>query len=455
MSRFPAIASGKETTFGELVSTVSTNNKKVQKREYLECGRFPVVDQGQQFIGGYCNDESKVISEDLPLLVFGDHTRTFKYLDQPFVPGADGVKVLKPLGVSAKWLYHIAHALDFPDKGYARHFQHLKNAKLRVPPLPDQRRIVEEIEKQFSHLEVGVAALRRVQANLKRYRAAVLKAACEGRLVPTEAELAAQGRASVAGGRMPGATANHYETGEQLLARILADRRKNWHGRGKYKEPAAPDTADLPPLPEGWVWASPSQLSSADAYALAIGPFGSNLKVSDYTDAGVPLVFVRNIRSGQFGGERTVFVSASKANELRAHHVSAGEILVTKMGEPPGEACLYPDSATDAVITADCIKLRLTPNLLQKRFFVHAINSDVVKPQIQLITKGVAQMKISLGRFSSLAIPMPPLSEQTRIVDEVERRLSVIEKLEATVAANLQRAARLRQSILQRAFFPY
>lgn len=254
---------------------------------------------------------------------------------------------------------------------------------------------------------------------------------------------------------MPGATANHYETGEQLLARILADRRKNWHGRGKYKEPAAPDTADLPPLPEGWVWASPSQLSSADAYALAIGPFGSNLKVSDYTDAGVPLVFVRNIRSGQFGGERTVFVSASKANELRAHHVSAGEILVTKMGEPPGEACLYPDSATDAVITADCIKLRLTPNLLQKRFFVHAINSDVVKPQIQLITKGVAQMKISLGRFSSLAIPMPPLSEQTRIVDEVERRLSVIEKLEATVAANLQRAARLRQSILQRAFFPY
>ena len=96
------------TTFGALVSAVSTNEKKLPKGEYLASGRFPVVDQGQQFIGGYSDDEAKVISADLPLLVFGDHTRTFKYLDRPFVPGADGVKVLKPLGVNAKWLYEIA-----------------------------------------------------------------------------------------------------------------------------------------------------------------------------------------------------------------------------------------------------------------------------------------------------------------------------------------------------------
>ena len=336
----------------------------------------------------------------------------------------------------------------------------LLDLPVELPSIAEQRRIVAEIEKQFTRLDAGVTALRRVQANLKRYRAAVLKAACEGRLVPTEAELTRKKTPSPLAGE-GGGEGESYETGEQLLARILADRRKNWlasaeqagrHGRGKYKEPVAPDTTNVPPLPEDWIWASPDQLSSAAAYALAIGPFGSNLKVSDYTDAGVPLVFVRNIRSAQFGGERTVFVSASKANELRAHYVSAGEILVTKMGEPPGEACLYPDSAPDAVITADCIKLRLAPILLQKRFFVHAINSEVVKPQIQLITKGVAQMKISLGRFSSLAIPMPPLAEQTRIVAEVERRLSVIEEQEAAVAVNLKRAARLRQSILARAF---
>ncbi|MCX6893236.1 MAG: restriction endonuclease subunit S, partial [Verrucomicrobia bacterium] len=299
----------------------------------------------------------------------------------------------------------------------------IRDTLLPVPPLPEQHRIVAEIEKQFTRLEAGVVALRRVQSNLKRYRAAVLKAACEGKLVPTEAELARVGRVPPRGVR-PNAknaasgdaaySAAPFETGEQLLQRILAERRQNWQGRGKYKEPAAPDTTKLPPPPSGWTWVTPEQVSSSDAYALAIGPFGSNLKVSDYTEAGVPLVFVRNIRSSRFGGERSVFVSKSKAAELYPHQVRAGDILVTKMGEPPGDACLYPDSAPDAVITADCIKLHLTALLPQKRFFMHAVNSEVVKPQIQLITKGVAQMKVSLGRFSTLAIPLPPPSPSKR-----------------------------------------
>ena len=197
----------KETTFGTLIETISINEKKLPKGNYAEVGRFPVVDQGQHFIGGYSDDEARVVSENLPLIVFGDHTRAFKYLDRPFVPGADGVKVLKPIGVNAKWLYQIAHALEFPDKGYARHFQHLKLAKLFVPPLDEQRRIVAEIEKQFTRLEAGVVALRQVQAKLKRYRATVLKAACEGHLVPTEAELARQ-------------EDRPYEPASELLARI-------------------------------------------------------------------------------------------------------------------------------------------------------------------------------------------------------------------------------------------
>src|SRR5204862_2529124 len=88
-----------------------------------------------------------------------------------------------------------------------------KLGALPIPlPLPDeQRRIVAEIEKQFTRLEAGVAGLRRLQANLKRYRAAVLKAACEGKLVPTEAELARQEGRS-------------YETGAQLLERTLKSR---------------------------------------------------------------------------------------------------------------------------------------------------------------------------------------------------------------------------------------
>ena len=118
----------------------------------------------------------------------------------------------------------------------------LRELSVLLPPLPEQHRIVAEIEKQFTRLDDSVDALKRAQANLKRYRASVLKAACEGKLVPTEAELA----------RSEGP---EYEPADRLLERILIERRAKWESkkkrRGKYKEPVAPDTSALPELPEG------------------------------------------------------------------------------------------------------------------------------------------------------------------------------------------------------------
>src|SRR5205823_552013 len=116
-------------------------------------------------------------------------------------------------------------------------------------PLDEQQRIVAEIEKQFTRLDAGVASLMRVQTALKRYRASVFKAACEGRLVLTEAELARKENRS-------------YETGEELLQRILKEHREKWQGRGGYKEPDTPDTSGLPALPDGWTYVSVESVGS-------------------------------------------------------------------------------------------------------------------------------------------------------------------------------------------------
>jgi len=364
--------------------------------------------------------------------------------------GSTEFHVLRPrAGVDARYVYYFVSSQTFR-KEASGHMTgavglrrvpsaYLEKQLIPLPGIEQQRAIVSEIEKQFSRLDEAVANLQRVKANLKRYKASVLKEAVEGRLVPLEAELARRDGRS-------------FETGEQLLQRILETRREEWSGKRNYREPATPETTEQADLPTGWAWASPDQLSASESYSLAIGPFGSSLKVSDYTTEGVPLVFVRNIRAVSFGGPETVFVTSEKAAELKAHIVEAGDILVTKMGAPPGDVCMYPKTRPPAVITADCIKLRLVKKHISAAFFGYAIESKLVQTQIQGITKGVAQLKVSLGNFSALAFPLPPVEEQQRIVAEVDRRLSLVRGVEMEVDANLKRAQALRQSVLQKSF---
>jgi type I restriction enzyme S subunit len=237
-----------------------------------------------------------------------------------------------------------------------------------------------------------------------------------------------------------------------LLARILTERRQNWQGRGKYKEPVTPNMTNLPKLPHGWCWAGTEQVTAGIDNAITIGPFGSNLMVKDYRESGVSLIFVREIRSENFRRPDSRYISTQKASELATHKVRGGDVVITKMGEPPGDTAIYPEDLPDAIATSDCIKLTPNPKATTAAFLKYAIRAQPVKDQIERVTRGVAQKKMSLARFKTVAIPFPPLAEQARIVAEVERRLSVVDELESVVSANLQRASSLRQSILQKAF---
>lgn len=331
----------------------------------------------------------------------------------------------------------------------------LKNLKFPLPPLNEQNRIVAKLEELFSDLDAGISELNTAQAKLKQYRQSLLKAAVEGDL-------------SRAWRESRPADAKE-ETGAQLLERILIERRKRWEEKQlakfteqgkqppkdwqkKYPEPVKPDNTDLPKLPDGWVWASVKQVASDERYSLAIGPFGSNLKVPDYRDSGVPLVFVRNIRSGNYGGEYTKYITQEKAKELHAHNIKAGDVLVTKMGEPPGDADVYPANQPPAVITADCIKIRCESGLMIAEFLKAAINSEIGKRQIRPMTQGVAQKKVSLERFSNLAVPLPPLSEQSSIVQvlsDAEHEASA--QLKA-IELSLKQSTAQRKNILRAAF---
>ncbi len=311
---------------------------------------------------------------------------------------------------------------------------YLKQSTIPVAPPDQQKRIVAEIEKQFSRLDEAVANLKRVKANLKRYKAAVLKAAVEGCLVETEAELARrEGRS--------------YETGAKLLQRILETRRSQWQGKGKYKEPAAPDITDLPELPEGWVWVSVEQT------ALIISGLTKNPK-REALPSKYPYLRVANVYANELRLNEIEYIGVAES-ELGKLLLQRNDLLVVEGNGSPdqiGRVALWDGSISNCVHQNHIIKVRFSDVSLPK-WVMNWLLSPGGRHQIERVSSSTSGLHtLSTGKVSCLPVPLPPIAEQHRIVAEVDRRLSLIRKAEAQVAANLQRAERLRQAILRRAF---
>lgn len=134
--------------FSEAFEDKTGGQTKIQKGDYLNDGLLPVVDQGQSLFGGFTNDPDLVCKIELPCILFGDHTKTFKFIKKPFALGADGVKVLKQRSdVDPKFAFHYLNTLTLPDVGYSRHFRFLKRTFFPIPPLKEQRRIAAILDK--------------------------------------------------------------------------------------------------------------------------------------------------------------------------------------------------------------------------------------------------------------------------------------------------------------------
>ena len=305
--------------------------------------------------------------------------------------------------------------------------QVLWNISFPLPPLPEQKRIVTKLDGLFAHLEEVKTRLEKVPQLLKDFRQAVLTKAVSGDLTK---EYRAEHGIS-------------YESNRRELEKLISE------------VMSVMKTSELPNSQmfcSDWLSVLPEHLAKPEKYSLGIGPFGSNLKVSDYKEAGKPLVFVRNIKANNFQSLNQKFISESKFHELSAHTVSSGDLLITKMGDPPGDCEIYPAELDDAVITSDCLKFRVNDKFASNRFYRNVVNSQIVKSQLGVITKGVAQQKISLKRFKTIFLPFTCRQEQDEIVKRVEILLSRIDKIEERYVALKKKSVNLPQAILAKAF---
>lgn len=351
-----------------------------------------------------------------------------------------------PRGVEPKylgwWLKSQKNTLEDLARGTT--FKEISKATLKdvwapIAPLAEQHRIVAAIEEQFTRLDAGVAVLRRAQTKLKRYRAAVLKAAVEGKLTETW-------------------RAEHPETepASTLLERILKERRTRWEtdlkakgkdpAKMKYIEPAKANTEHLPELPEGWCWGTVEQVGDVQ--------LGRQRAPQHHTGPYMrPYLRVANVFEDRIDTSDILTMNFTP-EEFQIYQLKFGDVLLNEGQslELIGRPAIYRDEVPGACFQNTLIRFRAYSGLMAKhaltvfRVYLHS-------QRFQRIGKHTTNIAhLGAGRFAALEFPLPPLAEQEQIVAEVEQRLSVITQLESIVEANLKRAKRLRQSILKEAF---
>lgn len=311
-------------------------------------------------------------------------------------------------------------------------FPELLNYPIPLTSTNEQSRIVEEIERHLTRLDAANESLKRIQANLKRYRAAVLKAACEGRLVPTEAELArAEGRG--------------YETGAQLLQKIFGERKNATTDNRRHEESQQERASSLAELPEGWAWATVEQLTPAGrkcAYGV--------LQPGDDQPDGILFVRVGDIDNGVIARKNLKRISPLIAKQYPRTLLQGGELLITLVGAI-GRTAIVPKELAGANVARAVGVVPLT-DLVEAAWVETWFRAPSNQNQLIMKAHEVARKTLNLEDVRSAPVALPPLAEQKRIRQEVGRRMSILEEIEATVEANLLRSLSLRQALLSSAF---
>jgi type I restriction enzyme S subunit len=322
-----------------------------------------------------------------------------------------------------------------------------QSVKIPIAPLPEQRRIVARIEELFSRLDAGVAALRQAKAQLKRYRQSVLAAAVTGQLTQAwrEQKVAEASRLSSPdkNQRQDASATLPYESAEDLLKRILKQRREQWNGRGKYKEPVAPTTAH--DLPKNWVSATSDQL-------VHFVTSGSRGWAEYYSEEGAIFLRIGNLEHEDIALDLDDIqrVMPPEGAEGSRTRVQTNDILISITADV-GMVALVDTDIGEAYINQH-VALARPSDEVNPRFLAWLLASKPTKTQWKLLQRGATKVGLGLDDIRAVQLGLPPLAEQHQIVAEVEARTSAIDHLEAELDRQITRSNRLRQATLSAAF---
>ena len=186
-------------------------------------------------------------------------------------------------------------------------------------------------------------------------------------------------------------------------------------------------------IPTDWETCSFSDLADKNVkWSITGGPFGSNLKTSDYTSEGIQIIQLQNIGDGIFHDENQIYTSEQKANELRSCNIYPNEIILSKMGDPVARACFVPKKAKRYLMASDGIRLVIDEMQFDKYFVFSYINSKYFRNKAIEVSTGSTRQRIGLPKLKSIKLIKPTLTEQKAIANalsDVDEMISKLEKL--------------------------
>lgn len=324
----------------------------------------------------------------------------------------------------------------------------VENLVIKLAPEKEQSRIVDKLEKLLSELDKGVAELKTAKEKLTQYRQTLLKIAVDGTLTKEWREVNAH---------------KINETGEQLLVRILKERRARWekqkleefaskdqtppkNWKDKYPEPIAPDTSDLPELPEGWVWASVGQICEIQ------GGIQKQPKRAPFNNK-YPFLRVANVYRNELRLDdiHEIELFAGELNRLR---LQQGDILIVEGNGSKteiGRCALWDESIENAVHQNHLIRAR--PVLAEGKFIIDWLNSSAgmeIMSSLAATTSGLYTLSVS--KISTIPVPIPSILEQQHISNLVFLEFESIENKIKAINASLDQSEAQRKNILKDAF---
>jgi type I restriction enzyme S subunit len=341
-----------------------------------------------------------------------------------------------------EYFLHYAHSPSFiqlirdnlqgSDQPYIN-TSNLPNLPIPIPPLNEQRRIVAKIEALKAWSQRVKEELEAIPALLDQFRQSVLAAAFRGDL-----------------------TADWREKNPDVEpASVLLEHTQKAKDNflEKHQELSTVQHDDLPELPDSWTWAVTENLSKFESNAICAGPFGTIFKAKDFRESGIPIIFLRHVGEGKYLTEKPGFMDIDKWEELfKPYSVWGGELLITKLGEPPGSCAIYPEDIGPAMVTPDVIKMSVNTEVALKHYLMYYFNSATSKKIAFGVAYGVTRLRMNLSIFRKLPIPLAPLLEQQEITRQVQILYRIADQVEQQYKEAKSHLDQLNQSILAKAF---